>query len=221
MGTKRNEMADNATTRSQVYALLTIVFRAEPSEAFLKELQGPRFSEALSELGVDLGSEYHAKTKVENCQGLAVEFTRLFLGPGQHISAHESVFAELDGGFGGHWGAQTAEVKKFIEATGMEYASDFNGLPDHISVELEFMQKLAEWELEKWANDDDENAEYCLSVQKKFIEEHLLKWVPQFCSEVIDKADQPFYREMAGITVDFLEFDRILINKSLSSSVPS
>ncbi len=49
---------------------------------------------------------------------------------------------------------------------------------------------------------------YCLKVEKKFLDEHLSKWVPPFCDKVIAQANVPFYREMAGVTKDFLDFDR-------------
>ncbi len=40
------------------------------------------------------------------------------------------------GNFGGE---STVEVKKFIESAGFDYTSEYKGLPDHISVEWEFM----------------------------------------------------------------------------------
>jgi len=214
-------MSDTAVARSQVYGLLTTAFRAEPNAAFVKDLKGPRFSGAFSDLGIDLGAEFRTAPESEILEQLAVEFTRLFLGPGQHISAHESIFSEVDGDTGGLWGAKTVEVKKFIETTGLDYESEFTGLPDHISVELEFMRKLSEWEAARWSDYDSKNAKYCLTVQKKFIEEHLLKWVPKFCDEVIDKASMPFYREMAKVTREFLDFDHDVINQSLSSKIES
>ncbi|MDA9982294.1 molecular chaperone TorD family protein [Gammaproteobacteria bacterium] len=209
-------MSKTAVARSQVYGLLTTVFRAEPSETFIRDLRGPRFVGAFSDLGIDLGEEFRTNPEDEIIEELALEFTRLFLGPGRHISAHESIYTEVDGEVGGLWGAKTVQVKKFIETTGLDYESKFTGLPDHISVELEFMRKLAEWEAVKWSDDDSESANYCLTVQKKFIEAHLLKWAPKFCDEVIDKANMPFYRELAKITRDFLEFDYKSINESLS-----
>ncbi len=99
-------------------------------------------------------------------------------------------------------------MKKFIEATGLDYEVEYTGIPDHISVELEFMQKLTEWEAEKWNQEDRENAEYCLSVQDKFLEQHLFRWYSQFCDAVMAKAEMPFYRAMAEITRNFMEFER-------------
>ncbi len=144
---------------------------------------------------------------------MAVEFTRLFLGPGSHISPHESVFVEADGGVGGLWGEKTVEVKKFIETAGLAYGSDFTGIPDHVSVELEFLQKLAEWEAGKWAENDTENAVFCLGVEKRFIEEHLGKWVPELCDKVAARAELPFYREMAGVTKKFIEYEQRTIGE--------
>ncbi len=213
METARKQMSDTALARSQVYGLLATLFRAEPTEVFLRELKGPGVARVFSELGIDLGDELQNKPDAELGEELAVEFTRLFLGPGTHISAHESVFVEVDDGVGGLWGEKTVEVKKFIETVGLSYGSDFTGIPDHISVELEFLQKLAEWEAGKWAESDAESALYCLGVEKRFIEEHLGKWVPELCDKVAAQADLPFYRAMAGVTKEFIEYEQSTIDE--------
>ena len=139
---------------------------------------------------------------------MAFEFTRLFIGPGPHISAHESIFVEADHGVAGLWGEQTVAVKKFIETTGLNYDSKFTGIPDHVSVELEFMRNLTTWEADMWGEEDNKNAEYCLSVQRMFLEEHLLRWLPRFCDAVMAKAEMPFYRAMAELTKQYVEVER-------------
>jgi TorA maturation chaperone TorD len=208
MDTARKQMSDTALARSKIYGLLATLFRAEPTDAFLRELQGPDFSRVFFELGIDLGSELQKKSEAELREDLAVEYTRLFLGPGPHISAHESVFVEADGGVGGLWGEKTVAVKKFIEAAGLTYGSEYTGIPDHVSVELEFLQKLVEWEGEKWAESDSESAVYCLGVEKRFVEEHLGRWLPELCDKVAARAELPFYREMAGLAKKFLEHEQ-------------
>ncbi|MBT3014188.1 MAG: molecular chaperone TorD family protein [Candidatus Thiodiazotropha sp. (ex Clathrolucina costata)] len=207
MGTDWNKMADNAKTRSDMYGLLTLVFRQEPSEAFINELRGPRLSGAFSDMELDMGGSFYSEPVSAIADQLALEFSRLFIGPGRHISAHESIFTEVDGDSGGLWGARTVEVKKFIETTGLDYASQFTGLPDHISVELEFMQKLADWEADKWIEMDRISAEYCLSIQRMFLQQHILGWIPKFCDAVIGQADIPFYRELAELTKNFLKLE--------------
>ena len=218
MGTARNGMADDARARGKVCGLLATIFRAEPSEDFIKELKTPGFSDVLSDMGVSLGDEFYKNSSPLLTESLAVEYTRLFIGPGSHISPHESVFVNVDGSEGGLWGEKTVEVKKFIETAGFEYQPDFTGLPDHVGAELEFMQKLAETEARLWSDGEAERADWCLRVQKKFIDEHLSKWVPDFCDEVIKNAELPFYRELAKVTRSFIEFERDAIASMTSDA---
>jgi len=156
-----------------------------------------------------LTSDFLQKPEEELLDELAVEFAGLFLGPGGHISPHESVHHQRDDGQGGLlWGESTAEVKKFIESTGLSYNSEYSGLPDHISVELEFMQQLTLREEQAWGEEDEDGALDCLKFEKKFIEDHLIHWIPIFCEKVIELAELPFYREVAALTKNFIEFER-------------
>ena len=211
-----NSRAEMASSRGRMYDLLASVFRTEPDRRFIDTLRGPRFAGAFASVGADLGDEFQQSPAEELHENLAIEFTRLFFGPGTHVSPHESIYAEADGEAGGLYGAKTVEVKKFIETTGLTYDESFSGLPDHISVELEFMGKLSEFESQKWTSGDEEGAKYCLSVQRMFAEKHLLQWIPAFCARVIDEARLPFYREMAKVLDEFVEYDSREISASLA-----
>jgi TorA maturation chaperone TorD len=208
METDWKNSTDRARLRSSIYGLLATAFREEPSEAMIRELRTPPLSEVFSDLGVNFGEEFYNTPEAELADTLGLEFTRLFIGPGSHISAHESVFAEQDSGMGGLWGATTVKVKNFIETTGLDYKPEFSGVPDHVSVEFEFMQKLTESEADKWYQQDKEGAEFCKTVQRKFIEEHLLNWIPLFCDVVVTKAEMPFYRTMSELMKNYLEIEQ-------------
>ena len=208
MGTDWNEQAESAKFRSDIYGLLATVFRQEPSEDLIRELRDPRFSGVFSDLGVDLGEAFYTTPETELIEILGLEFTRLFIGPRDHISAHESIFAEMDNGVSALWGETTVAVKNFIETTGLDYKSEFSGVPDHVSVELEFMQKLTAWEAEKWQQNDHANAEFCLKVQHMFLQQHLLVWLPQFCDVVMKQADIRFYAGVAELTKNYLDFEQ-------------
>lgn len=199
--------ADNTRLRSNIYGLLSAVFREEPTEALIHELRGARLSGIFSDMGVELGETFSSISESVVAETLGLEFTRLFIGPGSHVSAHESVFAEMDAGVSSLWGRKTVEVKNFIETAGLDYQPEFSGIPDHISVELEFMQKLTAWEAEKWTQQDRKSAEYSLTVQNLFLEQHLLCWLPQFCDAVMEEAELPFYRSMAELTRNYMEFE--------------
>lgn len=212
MGTNWKESADSARFRSNIYGLLATVFREEPSESLIQELKDSRLAGIFSELGVELGDIFDNMNEQQIVDALGLEFTRLFIGPENHISAHESIFTEVDGGISALWGTKTVEVKNFIETTGLGYNSEFTGVPDHIGVELEFMQKLTEWEAEKWQQKDKENAEYCHGIQRMFLEQHLLCWLPQFCDQVMAQARMPFYGAMAELCKSYIDFEQQAID---------
>ena len=40
-----------------------------------------------------------------------------------------------------------------------------------------------------------------------FMEDHIMKWIPQFCDKIIADAELSFYREMAELTKSFIQTD--------------
>lgn len=208
MRTDWKELADDAKVRSDMYGLLANVFREEPTEALIKELRDPGISGVFSDMEAKLGETFYSDPVPEVTERLMLEFTRLFIGPSGHISPHESVFVESDGGVGGLWGAKTVEVKKFIESTGLDYETRYKGIPDHISVELEFMQKMTEWESDNWMLEEAVSAEQSRSVQNLFLEDHLLCWVFELGDRISAQAESEFYRVMAELLKQFMNFER-------------
>lgn len=210
---------ETAQERSNIYGFLSIIYRQEPTSALIQQMRDPVFRKGLASAGIHIEEEILNQPEEKLIEDLAVEYTQLFLGPGKHISPHESVHHERDDGdWGNLWGKSTVEVKKFIETAGLEYKSEYSGLPDHISVELEFMQELTKRELQAWKEKDREGALYCLKIEKKFIDEHLIKWIPPFCDKIISEAELSFYREMSRLAKRFIEFEAKEINTYLSSA---
>ena len=202
----RKDVADH---RSNIYGLLALVYRQEVTPDLLSQIKGPRFLGVFSDLGVEGMEAFLQSSEEKLIEDLAVEYARLFLGPGTHISPHESVHHQReDGDWGTLWGAATVDVKKFIEATGLEYEPDYKGMPDHISVEFEFMAALAQREAQAWAEDDKKGARRYLDVQQTFIKDHLVQWIPDFCEKVSQQAELPFYRAVAELTQSFIEFEK-------------
>ena len=208
MRTDWKELADSAKARSDIYGLLVNVFREEPTEALIEELRGPRFSGVFSDMEADMGDAFYSASLPEVTELLILEFTRLFIGPTGHISPHESVFVESDSGAGGLWGAKTVEVKKFIESTGLDYEPQYKGMPDHISVELELMQKLTEWESANWMLEEPVSAEQSISIQRMFLGNHLLCWVFELSDRIAAQAELDFYQVMAELLKQFMELER-------------
>ncbi len=207
-----NERAQVAALRTNIYGLLSRIFICEVDARFLEELRQQKFINILKELGVDLGQAFLEQPIEEQLEDLAVEYTRLFLGPGKHLSPHESVYVstfsgQQDSKQGLLWGAATVKVNEFIEEVGYQLAADYPGIPDHLGVELGLMQQLAKREETAWQAGDIDQAAKLVAEQDYFLREHILKWVPQFCQQVATETVNDFYRVMAKLTQELIAFD--------------
>jgi TorA maturation chaperone TorD len=218
--TKKHSATPLANFRSTIYGFLAAIYRQEVSSDLLQQIKDPQFLGVLTQLGIELNNGFFKKPDKELLDALAVEYARLFLGPGKHISPHESVHHKKENTQSGQlWGESTAEVKKIIESSGLEYKTEYTGLPDHISVELEFMQQVILREEKAWQDNDKETALLCQENEKKFVDEHLFRWIPEFCEKVITDADLPFYREIARFTRAFIEFEKQEMDKLKDDNV--
>jgi len=208
-----------ASARANVYGLLADVFREEPSEALLSQLREPEFSGALHALNLSLGEVFKSTSLSELVENLALEFTRLFIGPGSHISPNESMHVEArTGESNALWGPQTVEVKKFMAAAGLTVDETFSGMPDHISAEFEFMQRLLLKEAKAWADNDPEPGLNILKIETRFYEEHLSQWVSNFCDRVIESTEHIFYRQLSEVTKGFIDFEKETLQELISEA---
>jgi TorA maturation chaperone TorD len=205
--------------RSKLYGLLANLFRCEPGPELLNQLRSPEFHDLLGETGIDLGDEFFNDPLDEVHDRLRVEYTYLFLGPGKHISPHESV--QRKRGSGILWGKETSAVKQFMAAAGFELSEAVNDIPDHISVELEFLSHLSAKEAEAWQADDHQAAAAALGWQHRFVADNVGKWIGRFCREVEAAAETPFYAEFARLLRSFIAGEKLEIVDRLSKTVLS
>jgi putative dimethyl sulfoxide reductase chaperone len=121
----------------------------------------------------------------ESLENLLVDYTRLFLGPG-HVFARPYGAAWMTGENGLMQHSTSAVLAMYAEC-GFEIDEDFRELPDHIAAELEFLFLLI-----------------CLdaaeSLHRRFLREHLGRWVHPFAEAVKAGAGTAFYRELAHLT---------------------
>lgn len=211
----RVELARSATERSRLYGLLATVFRREPSAEFLCQLKMPEMVVALAGAGIDLGEEFEVETFADLANDLAVEYTRLFLGPGRHISPHESV--QLKRGSGILWGAETAAVRDAYRAAGYDLGETETDIPDHLSVELDFLSLLAKQEAQAWTDQDLDDVAKFLHLQHDFISRHLGKWAAAFCAKVTEQAEFAFYPAFADLLRGYLAGAKAEIVNRLNS----
>lgn len=196
-GAGDGQRSADALARAGICRLLGRVFSAKPSAELIAGLKEVRMLEALASLGVELDDDFVTGDAEKQATALAVEFTRLFVGPGQHIAAHESVFVRGYAEDGSQlWGEATVEVDKFYREAGLEI--DAAGeIPDHIGIELEAMAELAAAEAARRDAGVAAEAGKLWELQQQFANEHLARWLPEFASTVAEQATSSFYRGMA------------------------
>jgi len=214
MKEQNDHMLAIARQRGAVYGLLSRCYDREVDKALLDGLKDMRFAEAMDAMDLPFNQAELRRPDERLLEELAVDYAWLFLGPGEHISPHESVqrpdVAQASRQF---WGKATGQVKQYIETCGFVYDADFNGIPDHIGVELEFMAHLCMAEAEAWQKRQLSQAAVFERYQKQFLEEHLLIWVPPFCEKMARRAQTSLYRFIAHLTGSFIAGDHELIGR--------
>ncbi len=99
------------------------------------------------------------------------------------------------------------DIAGFYKAFGVELSRDIHERLDHLSVELEFMHFLAYKESYSRCHDGADKTQIVVDAQKKFVKNHIGRWVPLFCRMLARKADSGFFKLMADITSDWMDFE--------------
>ena len=198
--------------RSATYGLLSRLYRVEVDEEFLKEMKGMRFPAATGNSQVDEGYRLIA-TFLSNTWGntitdLAIDYVRTFIGHGvDAFSAaypYESVYTSEK-----RLMMQDArdEVLAIYRSQGLDKQETWKEAEDHLALELEFMQILANRTVDALKAGDEDAAIELLTTQKNFLEDHLMAWVPMMTSDMRRFAKTDLYRGLASLTDGFMTVD--------------
>lgn len=162
-----------------------------------------RIHPELADYARRLGEEFAA----EQAQDLLLDYTRLFLGPNQIIAKpYGSVWLE---GPDKLMGESTVQVLELYREGGFEMDEEFRELPDHIAAELEFLYLLIYRENEAHRNGKPEALEAKAALRKRFLDEHLGRWVGSFTAAVRTGAQCVFYRLLAELTERFVRMEAL------------
>jgi putative dimethyl sulfoxide reductase chaperone len=94
------------------------------------------------------------------------------------------------------------DIAGFYRAFGVELSKDIHERLDHLSVEFEFMHFLAY--KESYGAD---KTQIVLDAQKKFVKNHIGRWVPLFCRMLVKKAGSGFYKHVADLMAEWMDFE--------------
>lgn len=109
------------------------------------------------------------------------EYTDLFVAPRPRVYPYESMYRGQPPRV---MGDSTLDVVRHYRRAGFPIPPGWHDLPDHVALELAFMGVLAENEAARWDEGADSEARAMAHVARAFAEDHLLRWLPEFCEAV-------------------------------------
>jgi TorA maturation chaperone TorD len=99
----------------------------------------------------------------------------------------------------------TAAIREFYVQSGIAFNKLNHEQDDNIWIELEYMAILAE------RTSDDRRIRTAqlelIDDQIRFLEEHLIKWMPSFGEDLVGLAQSPIYKAIGSILRDFIPHD--------------
>jgi len=167
-----------------VYAFLSRCYQKELDTEAIKDLK--KNKELLESIGND-SLEWFLKNDISKIEEeLNVDFNSAFVINSQPV---ETLVEDSKGEI--LVGLQNP-VMQFYFMNGYEIDMNKTDIlaPDHLSIELGFMQNLVLKNEEKIAFD--------------FLKNHLLKWVPPYLIGIKSLVETPFYKDLADFTIEFL-----------------
>ena len=104
-------------------------------------------------------------------------------------------------------GLIASQLEAEYTAAGLALSSSLQDMPDYLTVELEFMSFLCAREVEARETATEANNVKVRIRQRSFLNEHLVRWYPQFARRVTDDAPTSLYSVIAAAAYAFLRHD--------------
>jgi TorA maturation chaperone TorD len=194
----------NLQHKATIYRLLSACFY-EPENCFLEENVFGQLREALQELPGDLAPlarQMDTSFRSTGKDKLLEDFSQLFMGPFEiPAKPYGSVYIE---GEKVVMGDSTMKAKACYAEADFEVAENFKELPDHITVELEFLYLLSFRQAQAAVNADSSGLINNQRIEQSFLKNHLGRWVPDFCEQIRSHATTDYYRHLADLTEEFV-----------------
>ena len=191
--------------RENIFRLLSACFYEPRKDLFIDENLFENLTDYLKHICPDAAgfSADMGKDILRYSDGdLRVEYAKLFSGPFELLAPpYGSVY--LDEGRR-VMGDSTMEVIAEYEKEGLARSDDFRDLPDHITVEMEFMSYLIYKEIEALQKSDTGSAKEYMDRQDIFLNTLLRPWVPPFCEKIKQGTINGFYTALAGCLSTFV-----------------
>lgn len=208
-----NEIFQVMSEREQLYRLQGRIYRREADRVLLDTLENIEINSNVTEIADGLS---YAKSAIKGSKDpltdFAVDYARIFLGAGIAKDTvaypYESVYTSRD-----HLVMQDAyeQVVKIFRINGIGKL-DSDLYEDHVALELEFMAILCSRAMELIKDGEEKELEENFDLQKTFLRDHILNWVPEFLDTVEKCPGSNFYKGFSILTRAFLKTEKEFFN---------
>jgi TorA maturation chaperone TorD len=213
--------------RADIYNFLRVVFLKGPDTDLV---EGLRNTSLFDESDINGKSDLNKGIKIllssikrnelnrrKLLEDLNWDYHRLFVGPYKLLAPpYESAYRNDS-----HLVMQeeTIAVREVYQTAGLRVKNLHTFPDDHIGIELELMYYLTKENYKALLEKKREKALQFLNLQKKFLDEHLSRWIPLFSGDIINNAKTGFYKGIAILTRGYIEEETININDLISQSL--
>jgi TorA maturation chaperone TorD len=194
---------------------LTMVAAVQPVLERLASAQGGTELKKAADLLSTVSSKatvLEGKERKKLLTDLAIEYTSLFINPGQQVGRvrvlpWESAYFTSPPRM---YGPPYHQVVEAFRMVGFEKPKEYTEPEDHIALELEFMAHLCRLTT---AGVDSEKLDFALGylkLQKEFLADHLLRWVGTFSDKLkanSEKREVDFYYALGTMLEAFIKLD--------------
>lgn len=155
------------------------------------------------------------------------EFMDLFKVPGgRYLTPYESVYRdtrEIAGKpvRGLLMGPSAIAVQKWYRLAALEISPDYKDLPDHIGLEFAYLAWLCHKEQQFASPADQPRRRRAWEMQRDFLANHVLAWLPALRDRVLDRARHPFYPLIAEFALAMAENDLATLEKVVGPAIRS
>lgn len=178
----------------------------QPGPEFAEERMFESMWTAAAELDAGLATLAQALGEAFDAQPLEelqIDYTRLFLNPGGPVAApYESAW------LAGRDPMQVDEITRSVldsyRQGGYDVDLSFRDLPDHIAAELEFLYTLVFREARAAASGNDAERAEAIDLRRRFVDQHLGRWIGSFAAALRDGGETALYRALADLTERFV-----------------
>ncbi len=206
-------------SRTKMYQFLATLYHDEIATTLLGKMQNTKPLKDFKEIGNNtkfdgfksgiehIAATLESETTEEIFKTLRYDYAELFLNAGRNpVFPYASCY-----GTRGPVVMQTSvfQVRQAFLQAGVHKKDDYRDLDDHIAVELEFLRYLTQ----------EQTGEQKQILH--FLQNHLLNWATQFCTNLKNAAKSPLYKGLALLTAEFLQQEEKLTEALINNEKPN